>query len=220
MARFQHETRTDNNYSENGYLIGSLFSDTVVSASVRPDGKESQAGLPDSFFGDRLHAQPIFADVPGGSGTTVSLTVGGRINGAIEVRNDHDWYRVTLEAGKTYTFSHSCGDDRRRQRGHDATLRNVRRPARTNDDFGGTLFSSITFTAGSSGTYYIDVGAYNRGTGNYSVALTSSGGGGGTPGIDPGTGLPIFTNDQIARQLTHDFWGGSSRSFNVDPGGT
>ncbi|HYG47563.1 MAG TPA: M10 family metallopeptidase C-terminal domain-containing protein, partial [Allosphingosinicella sp.] len=197
------------------------MADTVVSASVRAAGKESQAGPSGGVSGESFHAQPVFADVPGGSSTTVTLTVGGRINGVIEVRYDHDWYRVTLEAGKTYTFSTAAATTGGTSADTTLTLRNASGgQLATNDDSGGTLFSSITFTAASSGTYYIDVGAYSRGTGNYSVALTSSGGGGGTPGTDPGTGLPIFTNDQIARQLTHDFWGGTSRSFNVDPGGT
>lgn len=225
MSRFQYQTRSSSDYSGNGYLNGSLnaafYADTVNSASVHAPGKEIQAGLLGGLSGDALYAAPVFADVPGGSGTTSSLTVGGRINGVIEVRNDHDWYRVTLEAGKTYTFSTAAATTGGASADTTLTLRNASGgQLATNDDFGGTLFSSITFTAATAGTYYIDVGAYSRSTGNYSVALTSSGGGTGTPGTDPGTGLPIFTNDQIARQLTHDYWGGSSRAFNVDPGGT
>ncbi|MGL4309260.1 MAG: M10 family metallopeptidase C-terminal domain-containing protein [Paracoccaceae bacterium] len=33
-------------------------------------------------------------------------------------------------------------------------------------------------------------------------------------------GLPVYTNDQIARQLTHGYWGGYDRSFDIQPGGT
>lgn len=225
MTRFSYGARSGVDYSgngySNGYLDATFFAASSSLVEARPAGKESQAGLLGSLSGDALYAQPVFADVPGGSGTTVSLSAGGRVNGVIEVRNDHDWYRVTLEAGKTYTFSTAAATTGGASADTTLTLRNASGgQLATNDDFGGSLFSSITFTAGTSGTYYIDVGAYSRSTGNYSVALTSSGGGGGTPGTDPGTGLPIFTNDQIARQLTHDFWGGSSRSFNVDPGGT
>ncbi|MCV0428217.1 MAG: hypothetical protein K5905_22400, partial [Roseibium sp.] len=31
---------------------------------------------------------------------------------------------------------------------------------------------------------------------------------------------PTYTNDQIANQLTHGYWGGSSLSYNVSVGGT
>lgn len=223
MLRFQSD---ESNFGFRNFDTDNLFStvsfhNSVASTSNSFSAAPDISAVGNEIFADTLFARPVFADVPGSSGTTSTLTVGGRIDGAIEVRNDHDWYRVTLEAGKTYTFSTAAATTGGASADTTLTLRNGSgTQLATNDDSGGTLFSSITFTATSSGTYYIDVGAYSRSTGNYSVALTSSGGGGGTPGTDPGTGLPIFTNDQIARQLTHDFWGGSSRSFNVDPGGT
>ncbi|MEO0944837.1 MAG: hypothetical protein AAFY06_08350 [Pseudomonadota bacterium] len=46
--------------------------------------------------------------------------------------------------------------------------------------------------------------------------------GGGAPS-DPdadASSLPVFTYDQIANQLTNAYWGGSSRAFDVAPGGT
>lgn len=34
------------------------------------------------------------------------------------------------------------------------------------------------------------------------------------------TDLPIYTNDQIANQLTHGYWNGRYRSWDIEPGGT
>jgi len=39
-------------------------------------------------------------------------------------------------------------------------------------------------------------------------------------GTPVASSTPVFTNDQIANQLTNVFWGGSDRSFNVGVGGT
>ena len=43
-------------------------------------------------------------DYPADTSTTGAVTVGGSTGGEIEFVNDHDWFKVTLEAGKTYRF--------------------------------------------------------------------------------------------------------------------
>lgn len=49
--------------------------------------------------------------------------------------------------------------------------------------------------------------------------LTNQDGGTGSGGGDASS-LPVFTYDQIANQLTNDYWNGSVRAFDVAPGGT
>ena len=45
---------------------------------------------------------------------------------------------------------------------------------------------------------------------------------GGTIPIDESTSstMPVFSYDQIASQLTHGYWGGNARSFDVSTGDT
>lgn len=43
-------------------------------------------------------------DYAANTSTTGALTVGGQITGNIETAGDHDWFRVSLLAGTTYTF--------------------------------------------------------------------------------------------------------------------
>lgn len=115
---------------------------------------------------------PSFVDIPGDSTTTVTLGIGSSINDLLEVVGDRDWFRVSLTAGQTYTFSigaTGAGDI------EDSYLR-LHNSAGTqiafNDDIGtGNLYSSIVYTATATGTFYVNVGAYNDlEAGNYRVS--------------------------------------------------
>lgn len=167
---------------------------------------------PGYFPHDQFSDAVLRADIPGGTSTTTTLRPGGSLTAAIETRGDHDWFRVELTAGQTYVFNTGAGSGG----AIDTTLalRNAGGQTITsNDDANGGTLSQITFTASSTGVYYLDVGTYqNRTTGQYSVSMTAQ-------GAPPPTGRPVFTNDQIANQLTDGFWGGNDRSFNVGPGG-
>lgn len=44
-------------------------------------------------------------DAAAGSATAYTLSVGQTAQGALGSNGDHDWYRVTLTAGQTYTFA-------------------------------------------------------------------------------------------------------------------
>jgi hypothetical protein len=119
--------------------------------------------------------------VPGNTSTSISISVGGSQANAVNHRGDHDWYRITLTAGTRYQFNLNAtangggliaalGDPF-------LSLRN-RSGAElaSNDDGGGGANSQITFTATSSGTYYLDAGAYrNASTGGYTLATRSLG---------------------------------------------
>ena len=152
------------------------------------------------------------ADIPGDASTTASLAVGGSVTGSVEVVDDHDWYRITLTAGQSVTVSLTgitLTD----------TYLNIRDASGniifSNDDVSdGNLSSQVSFSAPSTGTYYIDVSAWHdptgayQGTGTYQVS------------VQPYSPPPLATNDQIAGQLVSGYWGGDSHHFNVTQGGT
>ena len=147
------------------------------------------------------------ADIPGDTSTTSTLSVGSTVNGTLETLGDHDWYRITLTAGQSIVVSLNGVT-------FQDTYLYIRDSAGnllfSNDDIGdGNLNSQVAFSATYSGTYYIDVGAWNDASaGDYSVS------------VKPYSPPPIATNDQIADQLVNGYWGGSSHHFGVTQGGT
>ena len=147
-------------------------------------------------------------DIPGDSSTTVTSSVGGTVNDELETVGDHDWIAITLTAGQHVTILVNG-----------VTLADPYLYVR--DNSGVILFESdditagvnhdsrVAFNPGYSGTYYIDVGAFHdAGTGTYQVSVQ--------PYTPPGPG----TIDQIAHELTTDFWLGETHHFDVSQGGT
>jgi serralysin len=113
------------------------------------------------------------ADATATTATPYNLGVGQTAQGTISSLGDHDWYRISLVAGQTYTFAeigtgtNSLND----------TFLNLRDSSGTvlasDDDAGPGLSSSLTFTATSTGTYYVDAGAFGNGSaGQYGISAT------------------------------------------------
>ena len=134
-------------------------------------------------------------DVAASTSTTAVMSVGDRFEGSINSGSDSDWIRIELTAGESYVFS-SWGTGGTAA-GINDTVLNLRDASgslvTSNDDVvpGSNLFSQITYTATSSGTFYLDVGSYLTETGSYSVsALTDT-----------------FSVEEIATQLTEFGWG-------------
>jgi serralysin len=147
-------------------------------------------------------------DIPGNSTTTATVTVGSTTSSTLETFGDHDWFAITLSAGQSITVTVNG-----------ITLEDpylyVRDSAGNllyeNDDInlGVNRNSQLSFTATYSGTYYIDVGAWDEGyTGDYQVV------------VNPYTPPPVATVQQIADQLVEGYWGGNSQHFNVTQGGS
>ena len=147
-------------------------------------------------------------DIPGDSTTTASITVGGTVNGTLETAADHDWFRIDLTAGQSITvFVDGTTLE-------DSYLR-IRSAAGTviyeNDDINPGIVrdSRLSFTATSTGTYYIDVGSFEETyAGDYQVSVSVY------------TPPPLATYDQIANQLVEGYWGGDDHHFNVSQGGS
>jgi len=96
------------------------------------------------------------------------VTIGGAATtGSIETAGDLDLFRVSLTAGVTYTFNLSATSG---SLDPVLVLRNsTLEPLAENDDYGSSLNSQITFTATSSGTYYLQAGGFTSSTGTYTI---------------------------------------------------
>jgi len=150
--------------------------------------------------------------VPSDTSTNATISVGGTVFGNLDFVGDHDWFKVTLVAGQTYTITVTGAG----AGGLVDSYLNIYNSTGTiilafDDDIvdGTNRNSLINFTAPTSGTFYLDVGSYNdQYTGSYQLS------------VQPYTPPPVATNDQIADQLVNGFWGGDAHHFNVTQGGT
>ena len=121
-------------------------------------------------------------DFPATTATTGRVEVGSKVEasvtGNIESATDEDWFRVDLEAGKTYQI------DMKGEYGgggtlEDPYLNNIRDSSSNeiegtfNDDIDpdNNLNSQITFTPTAGGTYYLLVGAASSTTGTYTLSV-------------------------------------------------
>ncbi|MCY3634392.1 MAG: PPC domain-containing protein [bacterium] len=115
--------------------------------------------------------------------TLGAVPVGGTAPGLIEAEGDHDWFKVVLEANKTYRF-----DVKGKQlfQSRNGTLKNpyidslyrsdgTRIPGTHINDGGSYWDARIDYTATTAGTYYLSAGGYGEGT--YTVAVTDITGG-------------------------------------------
>ena len=88
--------------------------------------------------------------------------------GELELSGDHDWFAITLTAGKHYqfdVFGVNLRDPYLYFRNANGSL------ISSNDDGGAGRNSRLTFNATSSGNYFLDVGAWaDRGEGQYIVS--------------------------------------------------
>jgi len=140
-------------------------------------------------------------DVANDTDTTDSLTIGFSRSGTIETGADQDFFRVSLTAGQSYIFDVDGGTV-------DPTLA-LRNSSGTqiafNDDGGPGLDSRIEFTAGATGTYFLDVGSFSTRTGTYSLAARVDDVADDVNSIDiaPLVGNPLGTINSASDQ---DWW--------------
>lgn len=160
-------------------------------------------------------------DAPATASTSQSVDVGGSYLGTLETRGDIDWVKVDLVAGQSYTISvagigSSAVSDTVLRVFDPSSLSRSGTVVASNDDVNagaGDYSSSVTFTATSSGTYYIDVSAYSsRDTGNYQILVMED---------QPPAPMEGWTTQQIADYLTTGYWqnNGGPRQFDVVAGG-
>ena len=123
-----------------------------------------------------LSVEEVTDDFTAGTDTAGAVTVDGSATGEIELGRDHDWFAVTLEAGKTYLFDL---EGSRTDAGtlSDPYLRGIHDAAGdliagTENNNGGTGKNSrVAFTATEDATYYVSAGANGSRTGTYTLSV-------------------------------------------------
>ena len=109
--------------------------------------------------------------------TTGAVAVGGSATGEIETSQDFDWFAVDLVAGHTYVIDLE-GADSGGGALQDPVLRGLydaagNRIAGARDNDGGAgRDARLTFTATTTGTYYIEARGHSNHTGDYTVRVT------------------------------------------------
>ena len=109
--------------------------------------------------------------------TAGAVAVGGSATGEIETSKDFDWFAVDLVAGHTYVIDLE-GADSGGGALQDPVLRGLydadgNRIASARDNDGGTgRDARLTFTATTTGTYYIEARGHSNQTGDYTVRVT------------------------------------------------
>lgn len=157
--------------------------------------------------------------------TVGRLTVGGSTTGNIEAAGDNDWFAITLTAGTNYTFNLNSGANG----GLGDTYLSLYNAGGTlitaNDDTNG-LNSQITYTATTSGTYFLDARGYSDNTGTYTL-ISSAGSVSDDFAANTGTAgrltVGSSTTGDIEAINDHDWFAvnltaGTNYRFNLNPG--
>ncbi|MGP3697302.1 M10 family metallopeptidase C-terminal domain-containing protein [Rhodobacter sp. NSM] len=150
-------------------------------------------------------------DAPASTGTSYRMSVGDSFTGTLSSAGDRDFVGIQLVAGQTYTIdlagsgANPVYDTYLRLYSSNGTL------LQSNDDGGEGFNSRLTFTASSSGTYYISAGSFSDSyTGSYRITTSRA----------PDE---VWTQRQIADQLVSGYWestGQRARGFDVGQGDT
>ena len=114
--------------------------------------------------------------------TTGRVTVGGSMGGVIETTNDNDWFAVSLTAGQTYQFrldsnsntSAGLSDPFLSLLSSSGSKIGSKGVSDNNSGSGGISNGNalISYTAPTSGTYYLAASDASSGTGGYTVSAT------------------------------------------------
>jgi hypothetical protein len=125
-------------------------------------------------LGGSSEDQPTNDTIIGGIGTNATISPGSSVASAIDTSGDADWFRIALVAGQTYTFTVFLPTGGLRD--SILALRDANGTVITeNDDANGAsglLYSEITYTATTSGNFYLDVRGFQARTGAYIVHVT------------------------------------------------
>ncbi|MFM9938976.1 MAG: M10 family metallopeptidase C-terminal domain-containing protein [Hyphomicrobiaceae bacterium] len=160
------------------------------SAAAKPNGTISQGAVD---------------TVPGSIASTFSVSVGSSQSGVINVLGDQDWFRVDLVAGQKYAFTLTASGASALTDPFLRLLDGGGTELTFDDDGAGNYNSRIVYTATATGTYFLGAtgfdGINGTATGSYTLAAAIY--------VAP----PVYTLDQIADQLTHQYWGGQPRFF-------
>ncbi|MFD2055713.1 M10 family metallopeptidase C-terminal domain-containing protein [Mesorhizobium calcicola] len=115
-------------------------------------------------------------DAAASTATTYTLAIGQTATGHLSSGSDHDWYRVHLVAGQTYTFA-EVGEGALDNRVPDtflALMDGFGNPITADDNSGPAYNSTITYKATTTGDYFINAGSSaDWYAGQYGVSVVS-----------------------------------------------
>ncbi|WP_269617152.1 pre-peptidase C-terminal domain-containing protein [Prochlorococcus marinus] len=136
-------------------------------------------------------------DYTANTSTTGKLTVGNSVSSNIEVAGDQDWFAITLNSGSEYLINLE-GAPTSNGTLSDPYLRGIYNASgvlisgTSNDDGGSGLNSKLSYTATSTGTYYIATGGYGDAIGTCNLSISK---------IGRGNANDDFTNDTASSGL-------------------
>ncbi len=113
--------------------------------------------------------EPSNADLPADTSTSGTVAVGGSATGESTFNKDVDWWKVTLEANKTYSFTLSRLDYGDHGRLHNPYLHGLYDstgtliPGTQDDNHGPHLGAYFHFAITTAGTYYVAAGGVHFG---------------------------------------------------------
>lgn len=116
-------------------------------------------------------------DIAASTRTTASLVAGSSLGSTIDASGDADWIRVSLVAGRRYTFDLAGRDSSAGTLVDPMILGLYSSTGRVisgtrDDDSGPGYESQLNYTATQTGTYYLSAGSYGTGKGTYRLSLT------------------------------------------------
>ncbi len=150
------------------------------------------------------------ADAASDTGTAYAMAAGDEFYG-VDAQGASDWIRVTLQAGQTYAFG-AVGIGAAKSGVWDPLLKlyaSGGAQLAANDDGGPGWTAALTYTASSSGEYFIEVKALSSGAGGrYGLAMTA----GDHPGFGVEMGAGVLYRDGSSWAATpetavHLTWG-------------
>ncbi|GHA56361.1 hypothetical protein GCM10008927_22640 [Amylibacter ulvae] len=125
----------------------------------------------DDFANDISKANSEFSDskisdensntIPGNTSTNATISVGQSLTGTLETPSDVDWYRLTLGEDETVFIELTGSGSNPVQDTYLYLYNSAGVEIAQNDDYDG-FYSGLTYTAVSSGTYYVGVESYSN----------------------------------------------------------
>ena len=160
--------------NEDGFTVTGLTNNTVHIFQLRAAVTDGE-----SVPATSEEVTPVVPDdFPDDTTTSGVVEVGGSATGHIEVKEDRDWFKVVLEADKTYQIDME-GAETGKGDLIDPSLTRILDEAGTLvvvfdsgvDDGGQGLNSRATFTPSVAGTYHVEAARFFSNTGTYTLTV-------------------------------------------------
>ncbi|RFP90960.1 hypothetical protein DZK27_01430 [Rhodobacteraceae bacterium 63075] len=145
------------------------------------------------------------SDAAESTSTIYTMSVGDTFVGELATSTDEDWVAIQLTAGDTYQIDLQGIGTSELSDPYLTLFDSSGSYVDHNDDSNGSYDSSLTITASYTGTYYIEADAYSTQTGDYEISVA------GVSSPEPESDATL---DELAYQLTHLGWGGTSYTWN------